>query len=183
MKLANVAFALAAAWVLNAPLARAQSAPDTDVNASRADIAPDEFKRMTDGKTVYFELLDGSLWGKEYYLPGTNRTVFEHATADLCLDGYWTREGLRYCYHYRDTPSCWLTFYEGDDIIVEARDGARQRVRKIVSDEPLACGDDVSQAPAAPDMRRRAERLAATAPLPAALASANDAPPDPPNDL
>ncbi len=115
--------------------------PTGDAGPPRRDISPEAFKAMTDGKTLYFELVDGQLWGREFYVPGSNRTVFKNALTDECLEGHYTREGDRFCYHYRDQPSCWLTFYEDDQIVVEAEDGQRQWVRKIVSNEPLSCAD------------------------------------------
>lgn len=118
------------------PAAQAQSDP---APAARGNIESGAFKALVDGNTVYFELEDGSLWGREYYRPGTNETVFIVAETGECLKGFWRLEGERYCYYYRDRPSCWLTYYEGDRIVVEAPDGMRQRVRKIVSNEPLSC--------------------------------------------
>ncbi|MEO1331695.1 MAG: hypothetical protein AAFW46_18780, partial [Pseudomonadota bacterium] len=121
--------------------ASAQSAPNASPEDLPGGVDFSSFKQMVDGKTVYFELLDGSLWGREFYRPGTNQTVFIHETTGECLNGTWDLVGDRYCYYYRNEPSCWLTFYEGDQIIVESRDGSRQRVRKIVSNEPLSCDE------------------------------------------
>ncbi len=123
--------------------AGAQTIESSDPQRS---IGKAEFNALVDGRTVYFELEDGTFWGREYYIRGTNRTVFEFADGQ-CYNGDWRKEGDYYCYYYLDEPSCWLTFYEGDRLTVLSRNGAKQRVRRI-SDETLSCDADLfSRAP------------------------------------
>lgn len=109
--------------------------------ADRREIGEAEFHALVDGRTVYFELEDGTLWGREYYITGTRRTVFEFYDGE-CFNGDWRKEGPYYCYYYTGQPSCWLTFYEGDKLTVLSRSGAKQRVRKI-TDETLSCEADL----------------------------------------
>lgn len=112
------------------------------------DIPLSEFRSIVDGKTVYFELEDGTPWGREYYIPGTQNSVFVFHDGE-CFEGYWQVEGLYYCYYYRDQPSCWLTFWEDGEIKVESRSGMRQVVGKIADFEPLSCEPELlSRAPA-----------------------------------
>lgn len=119
--------------------AEAQGATDepSSIEIPR-DIPLSEFHSIVDGKTVYFELEDGTPWGREYYIPGTQDSVFVFHDGE-CFEGYWQVEGLYYCYYYRDQPSCWLTFWEDGQIKVESRGGMRQVVGKIVDFEPLSC--------------------------------------------
>lgn len=104
-----------------------------------------EFRALTDGKTLYFELEDGRLWGREYYIPGTQDSIFVFADGE-CFEGYWTYDETYYCYHYRENPSCWLHYWEGDQIKVESRSGMRQVVGKIVDREPLSCEPELLSA-------------------------------------
>lgn len=104
------------------------------------------FKALVDGKTLYFSLPDGAHWGREYYIPGTQRSVFIFANGE-CFNGTWRLEEERYCYYYHPDPSCWLTFYVDERLTVISRRGDVQYVEQIVDDEPLVCGGEVSQAP------------------------------------
>lgn len=120
-------------------------------------VSEEDFHALVDGRTVYFELEDGSLWGREYYIRGTNRTVFEFTDGE-CYNGDWRKEGPFFCYYYLEQPSCWLTYYEGDRLTVLSRGGARQRVRKI-TDETLSCDADLlSLAPDQAPLRDRDAR-------------------------
>ncbi len=101
-------------------------------------IGRDEFAKLFIGKTVYFELLDGTPWGREYYAPDGRRTVFVYWDG-RCFEGRWAQKGPRYCFYYRNQPSCWLTYWREGRIIVMSEEGMRQRVGKIVDDEPLSC--------------------------------------------
>ena len=126
-----------------APRAQAEPIPQSDQlpPVDRRDVDKAEFHAMVDGRTVYFELEDGTLWGREYYIAGTQRTVFEFYDGE-CFNGDWRKEGPYYCYYYTGEPSCWLTYYEGDQLTVLSRSGAKQRVRKI-TEETLSCDADL----------------------------------------
>ncbi|MEO1291390.1 MAG: hypothetical protein AAFV62_00940, partial [Pseudomonadota bacterium] len=101
-----------------------------------------EFRSLVSGKTLHFILPDGSPWGREWYQPGTQRSVFVFRDG-TCFDGQWERKGNRYCYYYRDEPSCWLTHYEGDRIKVISRTQMVQYVARITSNEPLSCDPEL----------------------------------------
>lgn len=107
----------------------------------------DEFRALADGKTLYFQLMDGRFWGREYYVPGTQESVFVFADGE-CFEGYWTYRDEIYCYHYREQPSCWRHFWLDGSIAVESGDGLRQVVAKITENEPLSCKPELlSEAP------------------------------------
>lgn len=138
MALAAAVTSAVAALVV-ATAAAAQSTDAGEPTAERRMIDIPEFERLFLGKTVYFELPTGELWGREYYLPGSNDAVFQFAETGQCLEGYWAKVDDRYCFFYRDQPSCWLTYWEGDKIIVVSREGNRQQIRQIVDYEPISC--------------------------------------------
>lgn len=155
---AGLAVAMVGALALLSAPAAAQSigapetiepaqAPSAEANAQDGlrTIPFAEFRALTDGKTLYFELEDGQLWGREYYVPGTQDSVFVFADGE-CFEGYWTYDETYYCYHYRDQPSCWLHFWEGGQIKVESATGMRQVVGKIVDREPLSCEPELLSA-------------------------------------
>ena len=137
--LSSLVAALGALLLTVVPV-RAQS---SDASPAPKPIEIPEFQNLFIGKTVYFELEDGTLWGREYYVPGSQDAVFVFADGQ-CFEGYWAKVEDRYCFFYRDEPSCWLTFWEADRIIVVSRDGMRQRVRTIVESEPLSCAPAVT---------------------------------------
>lgn len=142
-----IAVAPAAAQSITPPQLADTPAADADIDraTSLQTIPFAEFRAMTDGKTVYFELEDGEPWGREYYIPGTQDSIFVFADGE-CFEGHWTYDSSYYCYHYRDQPSCWLHFWEGDTIKVESRSGMRQVVGKIVEREPLSCEPELLSA-------------------------------------
>lgn len=117
----------------------ADAAPQVPDDMSVRRIAPTEFEELFLGKTVYFVLPDGTPWGREFYAPDGEQTVFVYWDG-RCLQGRWAaHERARYCFYYRDEPSCWATFWQGREIVVVSDDGMRQRVERIVEDEPLSC--------------------------------------------
>ncbi|MCI4662878.1 MAG: hypothetical protein MRY63_13790 [Neomegalonema sp.] len=97
-----------------------------------------KFQALVDGKTLYFTLPNGSFWAREWYEPGSNRTVIQMNSGE-CIEGHWELHGNRYCYFYREQPSCWLTHYEADRLKVVSRTGSVQYVDKITDNEPLSC--------------------------------------------
>lgn len=135
---------IAVAAVMTVPPGTAVAQSDDE---ARGAIPFDEFRALADGKTLYFQLLDGRFWGREYYVPGTQESVFVFADGE-CFEGYWTYRDQVYCYHYRDQPSCWRHFWLDGAIAVESGDGLRQVVAKIAENEPLSCKPELlSQGP------------------------------------
>ena len=148
----RLAHSLLAAALLVAGLAFLTAAP---VEAQTADAAPagrqdielPEFRELFMGKTVYFRLEDGTRWGREYYKPGGQESVFVFENGP-CFEGRWDKVDDRYCFYYREEASCWLTFWENEEIYVVSRTGMRQQIDRIVESEPLSCEPEgVSFAP------------------------------------
>lgn len=126
--------ALAGALALAAPAA----AQSTDAGPARQDIELPEFRELFVGKTVYFSLEDGTRWGREYYRPGSQESVFVFEDGP-CFEGHWNKVDRHYCFYYREEASCWQTFWENDKIYVVSRTGMRQEIERIVDSEPLSC--------------------------------------------
>ena len=150
---------LAVALLLSAASAVAQTTPDpapeppavapeTPPSAPRVQpaiqdtLSFDEFRKLSDGKTLHFHLPDGTPWGREYYIPGTQDSVFVFHDGE-CFEGYWTYDGQHYCYHYQTEPSCWVHFWRQGQLTVESRGGHRQVVVAIRDREPLSCKPDL----------------------------------------
>lgn len=147
--------AIAAAMVFWAGVSAVAQTADASPPAAPAQATPsdggerlipfDEFRALSDGKTLHFLLEDGTPWGREYYVPGTQDSVFVFDNGE-CFEGYWTYDQQYYCYFYRDEPSCWTHFWEEGRIKVESRSGMRQIVGRIVDQEPLSCEPELLSA-------------------------------------
>lgn len=148
--------------LLTAPNILAQTAPDPGAGPEPKSppVAPsapvqqdtlsfDEFREISDGKTLHFHLPDGTPWGREYYIPGTQDSVFIFHDGE-CFEGYWTYDGQHYCYHYQNEPSCWVHFWRQGQLTVESRGGHRQVVVAIRDREPLSCKPDLLSALSSP---------------------------------
>lgn len=66
-------------------------------------IPPDEWRRMTTGRTVYY-FIAGEFFGREYYWPGTDMVTFQHASG-VCADARWDYSEAGYCFYF-DRPHC-----------------------------------------------------------------------------
>lgn len=98
----------------------------------------EEFRKKFIGKTVTFQLPDGSPWGKEYYDPNGVVTIFVHNNGE-CLIGAWARRGDFDCFDYEQGASCWLTYEIGGKLEVLSSDNHRQLITSVVDNDPLTC--------------------------------------------
>ncbi|MBX2853740.1 MAG: hypothetical protein KTR21_02065 [Rhodobacteraceae bacterium] len=123
----------------------APEAPPTSPSlqpTSQETLSFNEFRKLSDGKTLHFHLPDGTPWGREYYIPGSQDSIFIFHDGE-CFEGYWTYDGQHYCYHYQSEPSCWVHFWRQGQLTVESRGGHRQVVVAIRDREPLSCKPDL----------------------------------------
>ena len=79
-------------------------------------LSVEEFKRLSDGKTLYFSRA-GRFYGAEQYLQN-NRTRWQYADGQ-CTEGRWFGEGNALCFEYEDVPEaqCWIMWEEGGDLL------------------------------------------------------------------
>lgn len=125
-----------------------QTTPETssETSSERRPIGLEEFRALVDGKTVYYATPDGVPIGREYFPPGRNSAVYVHVDGP-CLNGTWRYAWPVFCFKYRQQPSCWSTYWDGDRIFVLSDDGQLQQITAIVENEPLVCNDLLSAAP------------------------------------
>lgn len=135
-----LAIVAALSGAVGAAAQTASGAPATADDRELIGLA--EFEALFMGRTATFVLEDGSPWGQEYYVPGGRRTVFVFHTGE-CLEGRWEPQGERYCFFYREQPSCWLTFRESGRLMVEELGGGRQVISEISAEAPLSCSPDL----------------------------------------
>ncbi|GIX13570.1 MAG: hypothetical protein KatS3mg118_1529 [Paracoccaceae bacterium] len=106
----------------------------------------EEWRRMTEGRTVYY-YVDGQFFGREYYWPGTDMVTFQHASGQ-CADARWDYADGIYCFHF-DRPHCFAHVRRGERIFVIPRavplggDETEQEVRRIVA-APFSCAPGLS---------------------------------------
>lgn len=142
--LAVSAAAAIALWAWSVSTAAAQATPTNNPasSAPAVDVPLEEYRRLLDGRTAYFYLANGALWGREYYIPGTDRSVFRYPDG-RCFEGEWRVEGGLYCFYYRERPSCWRTVWLGGRLTVFSQAGGVQFIDHIADGEPLSCGSDL----------------------------------------
>ncbi|MEM7270984.1 MAG: hypothetical protein AAF401_17225 [Pseudomonadota bacterium] len=109
--------------------------------AKDAQIGPDAWRALTDGKTVYY-FKDGRLYGREYYAPGGD-VVFRFPNG-ICAEGRWAFAEEKYCYAYAGQLHCFAhVMRDGEIVIIGDADGEEQVVEKIVESEPLSCSEAI----------------------------------------
>ena len=110
--------------------------------ASDAEIGPDAWRALTEGKTLHY-FKDGKLYGREYYAPDGKSTVFRFPNG-LCAEGQWAYADRQYCFAYAGQLHCFKHIKRGDDIVILGlEDGEEQVVEKIAENEPLSCSEAV----------------------------------------
>lgn len=115
----------------------------TPAMANDAEISPDAWRTLTQGKTLHY-FKDGELYGREYYAPDGKSTVFRFPNG-LCAEGQWAFAERQYCFAYGGQLHCFKHIQRGDDIVILGLDdGEEQKVEKIVENEPLSCGEAVN---------------------------------------
>ncbi|RMF34364.1 MAG: hypothetical protein D6754_15175 [Alphaproteobacteria bacterium] len=120
--------------LLAAPMAAAAGARDKPIPL-------EEWRSMTDGRTVYY-YIDGVFFGREHYWPGTNMVTFQHASG-LCADAHWTYRNGIYCFHF-DRPHCFAHVHRAGRIViipdnVEPDETAQEQEVRLISPAPFSC--------------------------------------------
>jgi hypothetical protein len=96
-------------------------------------IPPEEWRKMTLGRTVYY-YIGGSFFGREYYWPGSDMVTFQHVSG-ACAEAPWDFAEGRYCFYF-DRAHCFRHVRRGDEIVIipvnpENEDATEQTVKKI----------------------------------------------------
>ncbi len=132
--------ALALIMVLAPALAHGQSL------AERLETAPmisfEEWRDMTDGKTVIYEI-DGQTFGYENYRGGNRVSIrLEDGT---CIDGTWFMAQTAFCFDWQGGPlNCFNhKRLDGSIYVIGLEDGAETAdIQKVagIANIPVACG-------------------------------------------
>lgn len=110
--------------------------------ATAPNISFEDWRTMTDGKTVVYEI-DGETFGYESYRGEGNVTI--RLGDGTCIDGTWFMEQTAFCFDWQDGPlNCFnhkrldgVIYVIGLDNGVETTD--IQKVSRIAN-IPVACG-------------------------------------------
>ncbi|MEM9725099.1 MAG: hypothetical protein AAF909_06535 [Pseudomonadota bacterium] len=102
------------------------------------EFTEDSWRALVEGKTLYYQI-DADTVGREYYIPGTNRAVFEYAGGgpDRCFEGVWTVVNGWFCFEY-DATHCFRHLERDGEIYARQTNGVDQRVFKK-TEERLSC--------------------------------------------
>ena len=106
-------------------------------------LTPDEFQGISEGKTLYFNNINGFHGAEQYF---ENRQVRWKFAEGQCQEGYWYGDGEAICFQYDNEPApiCWL-FWQTDTgifaVLDEAFDSAPLKLefvdtREILCEEP-----------------------------------------------
>ena len=134
--------------MLLAPPAAAEETPadpPADLAESGEDIAPEDWRALVEGRTVWYRI-GPDLWGRERYAVGADRVIFQFADG-RCVEGAWTYAEPWYCFDFGDAmpggaPHCFRHLRHDDGLWVLSVTGEPQAVERIDS-TPLGCGPDV----------------------------------------
>ncbi|MEO0681815.1 MAG: hypothetical protein AAF192_15530 [Pseudomonadota bacterium] len=110
------------------------------------DIAPEAWRAMTEGRTVWYRM-DDEIWGRELYWPGGNRVTFQFADG-RCLDAEWTFADRWYCFDFggalgHEAAHCFRHLRHDGSLWALSAGGTPQAVDRI-DETPLSCGPDVA---------------------------------------
>lgn len=96
------------------------------------------FDTYVTGKTLSFNLPDGTTFGVEQYLP--DRRVIWSATPGECLHGVWFDTPSSICFRYEndETPRCWAVTRTDTGLRADSP-GGTTLFEATESDKPLAC--------------------------------------------
>ena len=120
--------------------------------AQATNISVDEWRALTKGKTVVYEV-GGETIGYESYLGGGNVTI--QLDDGSCIDGTWYMEQAAFCFDWQGGPlNCFHhKRLDGMIYVVGLRNGVEtpdiQKVSRI-ADLPVSCGPALLSALIAP---------------------------------
>jgi hypothetical protein len=125
-------------------LALALAAPVVAMAAGATEPAPadqpiglDEWRALTDGRTVHYEI-GGQLWGREHFHKGRDSATFV-APDGQCMTAPWAYAEGVYCFAYQGMD-CFRHVRRGGRLFavpLSGEGGAQEIVR--ITDEPLSC--------------------------------------------
>lgn len=110
--------------------------------SSAPDISFQEWREMTIGKTVVYQI-DGEIYGYERYVaPGQ---VTMRLADGTCIDGTWRMRQADFCFDWQDGPkNCFRHKRLGEDIyVIGLNNGVETEDIQLVSriaDISLSCG-------------------------------------------
>jgi hypothetical protein len=125
-------------------LALAFAAPLAAMSADPAERAPadepiglDEWRALTDGRTVHYEI-NGQVWGREHFHKGRDTATFV-APDGQCMTAPWAYAEGVYCFAYQGMD-CFRHVRRGGRLFAApiAGSGETQEIVRI-TDEPLSC--------------------------------------------
>ena len=110
--------------------------------ATAPDISAQDWRSMTDGKTVVYQI-DGQTYGYETYLGDGKVTIrLEDGT---CIDGTWFMQQAAFCFDWEDTALNCFHHKKLDGVVyVVALDNGVETddIQKVsrIANIPVACG-------------------------------------------
>lgn len=111
------------------------------LHAEESALTAQEFRMMTQGKTLYFADPAGT-YGAEQYL-GDNRVRWSFLDGQ-CKEGRWYAAGPMICFIYGEdpTPDCWRFFAKDGDIRAKYQHppNAGLDYKIQIETRPLSCG-------------------------------------------
>ena len=115
----------------------------TGAAAADKPIPPDDWRKMTLGKTLHY-FKDGEPYGREYYMNPQGDVVFRFPNG-VCAEGRWAYAEGKYCFAFGQELFCFHHVMRGDKIVVIGEeDGDEQTIESISDHEPLSCAKEVS---------------------------------------
>lgn len=106
--------------------------------ASETVMSSDEWRRITEGKTVHYEI-DGAPGGREYYPRGQSFAVFVRPDGS-CVEGPWAHAEDRFCYWYGADFQCFYHIKRGKTLLSRPdTGGADLKIVKIEKSAPPRC--------------------------------------------
>lgn len=141
----HILAALAIALALAAPAADAappEPAPAAGEIAGMQNIPAEDWTAMAEGRTLTYRI-DGEIWAREYYYPGTNRVSLQRPDGE-CMHGTWNYSAPLYCFHWDlEGTACFRHVSDGDRIwVIQTEFGVdtpQFQEMTGTSDLPLIC--------------------------------------------
>ncbi len=109
------------------------------------DIPLADWEAMAAGRTLTYRLLDGTLFAREHYHPGSNNVTLEFSDG-TCTRGTWEHVEPRYCFHWEHNGTvCFRHVRYGSSALIiqvteDGQDTSMFQLMTEVSDTPLVCG-------------------------------------------
>lgn len=116
------------------------------LHAADAEIGPDAWRALTEGKTLFY-YRDGALYGWEYYYPDSVKVEFCSADGVHAVGEWGYSEGT-YCFAYFGDLHCFRHVMRDGEIFVidvnsgdDGAGGDEQRVDRIANGGPIPCSE------------------------------------------